>query len=442
MFKSLVLRLIRSQRVAFAVFGNGMFSLASFALSIAVARSSSVEEFGAFSFALVAYLFASGLMHAALTDTTLSRPDDPATFTRACQRASLLGLVTAVVLVTWGALAGNDYLLIFGFAAHGVLMMDFLRTFDSAAGSAGRAMTATSLWALGSLSVSLIAIFVGLNPVVVFAAWAFSGALCGYATMAAVKAPLLPVWQRERRDTQAAGYFSGDYLIGQGGIHLTTGLLGIVGDARVLGGVRGAGTLLGPMNLIATTASSLMLPFLARDNDDPAQQRRSALAAVAVQVAVLAPLLVVVQFIPDSLGEQLLGETWQVAALAILPLSLDSIFSVATGVAISGHRVNFAGARSLLIRFGLGVPRPLVVLFGAYQWGVVGAAWAMAFFAVISAVIWWGSYWDLGRQATRKPAEKNKDEGSEKPAVRVDGGRTVTDPLSVAQSQRPTSHRK
>lgn len=404
MFSELVSRLLRSRRVAFAVFGNGMFSLASFLLSISVARSSSVEMFAAFSLALVSYHFVSGFISSALTDTALSRPDDPATFTRAFRRASLLGLVAAAMLITWGVVSGNAYIAVFGVAVHGLLIMDFLRMFDSAAGSAPRAMVATSVWALISLTVSTVSLFTPIDSVVVFAAWAITGALSGYVTMVVVGVPRLPGWERERTDSRAAAVFSADYLVGQGGIHLTTGLLGLLDDVRVLGAVRGAGTLLGPMNLIATTASSLMLPYLARDQQDPGRQLRSAVAAVVVQVVALAPLLIVLQFIPDSVGEQLLGDTWQYAALAILPLSLDSIFSVATGVAISGHRVNFAGRRTLLLRVGLGIPRPLVVLFSAFTWGIEGAAWSMAVFALISAVGWWMSYYDLSRRAAKQPA--------------------------------------
>ncbi|WP_426824038.1 hypothetical protein [Corynebacterium halotolerans] len=403
-FRELVSRLLRSRRVGFAVFGNGMFSLASFLLSISVARSSSIEVFGAFSLALVAYQFVSGFISSALTDTALSRPDDPATFTRAFQRASLLGVVAAVVLLAWGLLSGNAYIVVFGVSVHGLLLMDFLRMFDSAAGSATRAVVTTSAWSLTSLAISASSLFLAIDPVVVFTGWAVTGAICGYATMRAVGVPQLPGWERERPDSRAAVVFSADYLIGQGGIHLTTGLLGLLDDARVLGAVRGAGTLLGPMNLIATTAGSLMLPYLARDQQNPGRQLKSAVAAAGVQVVVLAPLLILLQFIPDSVGEQLLGDTWQYAAVAILPLSIDSILSVCTGVAISGHRVNFAGRRTLFLRIGLGIPRPLVILFSAYSWGIEGAAWSMALFALISAVSWWLSFHGLARRAARQPS--------------------------------------
>lgn len=419
MFTTLIFRLIRSRRVAFAVFGNGMFSLASFALSIAVARASTVGGFADFSLAMVAYLFVSGLTHAALTNTALSCPEDGGTLVRAARRASLLGLFVAVILIAGGMLSGNDYLLILGFSAHGILMMDFVRTFETAAGSSARAVVGTSSWALLSLVASIAGILVGLDPVVVFTAWAVSGAVCGYGLVLVTRMPLRPAWTRERQDTRAAAYFSADYLIGQGGVHLTTSLLGVVGDARVLGGVRGAGTLLGPMNLIATTAGSLMLPYLARDKDNPIQQRTSGLAAVAVQMTVLVPLLLVLQFIPDSLGNQLLGETWQYAALAILPLSIDSVFAMCAEVAIAGHRVASAGPRSLLIRLITGLPRPVLVLVGAYHWGISGAAWMMALSAFIRAVVWWGSYWDLSRRAAKEIAGNGEGKNFEQNVLNV-----------------------
>ncbi|WP_214443661.1 MATE family efflux transporter, partial [Mycobacterium tuberculosis] len=117
---------------------------------------------------------------------------------------------------------------------------------------------------------------------------------------------------------------------------LTTGVLGVVDGGRILGAVRGAGTLLGPLNLIATTVRSLLLPFLSRRNDVPGRQISAALRVAALQVAVLVPFLVALQFLPDTWGEQLLGDTWQLASQALLPLSIEAIFALIGAVANSG----------------------------------------------------------------------------------------------------------
>ena len=98
-------RLFRSRRVALAVLGNGTVSLASLALSVSIARSSSVAGFGAFSLAMVAYMFASGLVRSALTDSAVSRPEDPETYARSFQRAGVVALLCAGVLIVWGLLS-------------------------------------------------------------------------------------------------------------------------------------------------------------------------------------------------------------------------------------------------------------------------------------------------------------------------------------------------
>lgn len=281
-------------------------------------------------------------------------------------------------------------------------MLDFFRTFDSATGHVIRSLNATSTWSAFSLLVSVSAFFTPLDPLLIFTAWAVSGALIGYGWAIVARISILPFWSRNKADTSIAATFTADYLVGAGGAQLTTGLLGFVGDARILSGVRGAGTLLGPINLISTTARSMMLPFLARNSHDQNLQIRSAVAAVVLQVLVLTPLLLILQFIPDSVGEQLLGETWQIARIAILPMSIDAIFNVIMTPAIAGHRVAFAGIRSVSVRLAIGLPRPFIILFSAYTWGIVGATWAMAAMAIIGALVWWISYHDLCRRNTGK----------------------------------------
>ncbi|WP_101847242.1 MATE family efflux transporter [Zhihengliuella sp. ISTPL4] len=386
------------RRLVFAVGGNGLVSLASLALSITIARASSIAGFAEFSLAMVAYLFGSGLIRSALTDSALSRPADRDTFVRSFRRASLVALLGAVLLVVWAMVTANFFLLVLGIAFHGLLAFDFLRTFDSAAGAVGRAMVSTTLWSALTIAGAVLSIAGVLDARIVFIVWALSGALAGYVLMVVARTPLLPRWTRHREDTGVSALFALDYAVGSGGALLTTGLLGLVDDGRILGAVRGAGTLLGPLNLIATTARSLLLPFLSRRDDVPGRQIRSAVRVTAIQVAVLAPFLVALQFLPDAWGEQLLGETWQLASLALLPLSLEAIFALVGAVANSGHRVAFAGGRSLTLRLVVGIPRPFIVLACAYAWGLAGATWSMTAISALNAVLWWASYHHLSRR--------------------------------------------
>ncbi|MCK2035911.1 hypothetical protein KZC51_07160 [Microbacterium sp. SSW1-49] len=398
MRKGVLSTFARSKRLSFAVVGNGLASLASLALSVAIARSSSVAVFAAFSIAMVAYLFGSGLIRSALTDSALSRPSDRSTYVRSFQRASLVALLSGAALVAWGALAGNAYLVILGITFHGLLSFDFIRTFDSAAGAASRAMASTAIWSMLTMSASVLSILGVLDATAVFVAWAASGALSGYVLMWAARTPLVPKWSRHREDTRVAGLFALDFAVGSGGSLLTTGLLGLLDSARILGAVRGAGTLLGPLNLVSTTVRSLLLPFLSRRSNSSGGQIRAAARVAALQVVFLLPFLVALQLLPATWGRQILGDTWDLASLALLPLSIEAVFALISAVANSGHRVAFAGTRSLALRLSVGLPRPFVVLLCAQFWGVQGAAWSMAAIAAVNALIWWGSYYDLARR--------------------------------------------
>ncbi|MCC2594333.1 hypothetical protein LKO27_13050 [Tessaracoccus sp. OS52] len=209
-------------------------------------------------------------------------------------------------------------------------------------------------------------------------------------------------------ETKTSSIFALDYLAGSGGSLMTTGLLGALDNGRILAAIRGAGTLLGPLNLLSGSARSLMLPFLGRRRDEPSLQFRSAATAMLAQVCVFLPLLVALQLLPESWGEQALGESWEVASMALLPISVEALFGLVGSVADSGHRVALAGSRSLLLRVLVGLPRPFVVLWCGYRWGVEGAAWAMAAISVLNAALWWYSYHKLVSQLGGDPESDNE----------------------------------
>lgn len=399
MFRSLVLRLVRSKRVGFALASNSMVSVASFLLSVSIARVSSIVVFSEFSLAMVSYLFITGLSKAAFTNTALSRPEDETSYKRSLKRSSLVSLIAGAGLLIWSAVSGNVFLLVLSLSLPGMVALDFIRTYNSAAQKPLLSLVLSTLWTIATAIACVVSVVSHSSPILIFSIWAIGGSICGFSGAIFSRVSLSPRWPKDRTESSAAVVFSADYLVGAGGAQLTTGLLGFIGDSRILGAIRGAGTLLGPINLISTTARSLLLPYLSRDHDHRSKQFQSAVAAAVVQISVFAPLLLLLQWIPEWLGTQLLGETWKIAAIAILPMSIDALFNAVMAPAIAGHRVAFAGSRSIIIRLLIGIPRPFVVLYCAYSWGVFGAAWAMAFIAIVSSIAWWVSYYDLCKKA-------------------------------------------
>lgn len=402
MIRALLKTLASSRRAQYAVLGNALVSIASLALSVAIARTTTIAEFGSFAMAMVVFVFISGLLRAAFTDTALAQPNEPSAFVRSFRRASLASVVITLGLLGWGFLSGDPYLVTLAVASHGLLALDFVRTFDSAVRNARRSFFYSALWAACTLAVALSSFVWNLPALTLFMVWAGAGAVCGYFAMVVSRAPWRPGWPSRREETSAASIFALDYFVGSGGSALTTTLVGVVLDRAVVGAIRGAGTLLGPVNLIASTARSLTIPLLARAQEDAGKEFRLALRITLVLVLVITPLLTIVQFIPSAWGEWLLGDTWAVASVALLPLAVESLFGLISSIPAAGHRAAFAGRRTLLLRMAVGIPRPIVVLASGLAWGVIGAVWAMALVAVINAIVWWVSYRGIAHRSESK----------------------------------------
>ena len=395
MANSTIRTALTSKRAHGAVLGNAAVSIASMVLAVACARTMTATEFGTLALALVVYGFATGITRAAFTDTALAIPSDRSVFGRSIRRSALLALVLALGIATWGLIGGNPYLIVVAGTLHGMVLLDFVRTYESAVGRIGIGLGISVSWSVIVVAIGLVSFVVPIEATWLLLTWAVAGAVSGYIAVITVRAPLMPGWERQPAETTAAVLFTGDYLVGSGGGALTTTLVGALVDNLIVGALRGAGTLLGPVNLVASTARSLTIPLIARSGGDAVRVARI-ITLMLVTVAV--PLLVAVQFIPDDWGRWLLGETWAAVSLILVPIAVESFFVLIGGVPAAGHRAMLAGGRTLVLRLSVGIPRPAIVLVCAMVGGALGVAWAMAGIAIVNALVWWTSYRQLGRR--------------------------------------------
>src|SRR5699024_7783194 len=105
-----------------------------------------ISVFGAFSIAMVAYLFSTGLTRSAFTNTALSRPGDVQILRNAIWRTSNTSLLLSIPIGMWGVFSENQFLVILAVGLHGLIMFDFTRTFQSAAGNAIKPFFVIALW--------------------------------------------------------------------------------------------------------------------------------------------------------------------------------------------------------------------------------------------------------------------------------------------------------
>lgn len=383
-------RVLHSKRGYYALSINAVSSLGNFAVSLSLARQLPISELGLFATAYSLYALSSGLMRAAILEPSLAIPNT----SRSTARVSILGLVIGAILTVLGLLASSPYFLFLGLAMHGLLVYDYMRTYEMASGNARRALSYECCWFVASVAISFAVTTLAITGWEGFAIWAASGALLGYVYALARRAPLRPRWQKEggpRFKTSCA--FGLDYLVGSGSAQFTTSLLAVIVGPAIVGGIRAAATLLGPIGLVIATARTLMIPLLARENRS--EERRSILLAVlmtAILSALTLPFLVLVALLPVSVGTDILGANWSFAEPLLPLLAIESFLLVLSIAPFAGLRSLLAARRTLVTRICLAILRVGCIVAAGQIAGALGACLAIAGIAAVSAVVWWIAY--------------------------------------------------
>lgn len=163
--------------------------------------------------------------------------------------------------------------------------------------------------------------------------------------------------------------------------------LGVVGNPLVVGALRGATTLFGPLNVLFTSATGFGPPLLGRLATDRLRVRATAgLAAVLALTA--AGWATVLALLPGSVGRHLLGDTWPTAA-ALLPATGSQYAAMAVGTCglLALRLLDPRTTLSIQVVFSLAA---VAFLTGGYVLGgVMGAAWGLCLGSVCKAVATW-----------------------------------------------------
>lgn len=175
--------------------------------------------------------------------------------------------------------------------------------------------------------------------------------------------------------------------------------LGAIGNPLVVGALRGATTLFGPLNVLFTSATGFGPPLLGRLATDRLRVR--ATAALAALLAVTAAgWATVLALLPGSVGRHLLGDTWPTAA-ALLPATGSQYAAMAVGTCglLTLRLLDPRTTLSIQVVFSLAA---VAFLTGGYLLGgVMGAAWGLCLGSVCKAVATWTRVARLTRRGER-----------------------------------------
>ncbi len=393
------------RRATWSVLDQGLSSATNFGLAIVVARVASARELGAFEIVFSAYLFAVGCSRAVGTEPLLVRHSasheaevrDAAA--RTVGTAFVVGLISAVVCLMIAPLLGDPVanpLRALALMLPFLLVQDAWRYVFFAAGRPAKAMVNDGLWTI--VQFGLVAwLLIGSDPTLTMLvlAWGASAAVGAIAGMGQARLWPRPLqvlaWLRAQRDF--APRFLGEFTVGTGASQLAIWLIGLVGGLRVLGALRGALVLIGPMRIFLAAAPGAAIPELVRLEARSRTRLRRSVAATSWGLTLMIAIWgFAVLLLPTHIGKNLLGDNWE-PARRLLPLVTLAWAALGLGTgAMIGLRVLADARRSFRARlvispFLVAVP-PIAVLVG----GATGAAAGLLIVSSLMAVAWWAYY--------------------------------------------------
>jgi O-antigen/teichoic acid export membrane protein len=392
-----------ARRIAWGITDQALSSGTNFALALLVARSVDVRTFGMYSIAFASYLVVLGVSRSLFTQPYMVRVGALADGDRrrAAQRAVIGGaIVVGFVAAAGFGIAASIFdgttratLLAFALAMPGLLLQDAWRLLFIGSGRPAAAAANDLVWALCQ-AVLVAAVFVTGTSSVSMLVLAWGGAASVAALFGFVQAQLPPdprgalAWLRRHWDL--GGPFLGHFGLTHGTDQLTIYGISAVAGVAAVGAIQAADVLVRPLNFIAIGASVATFPEGVRLRDRSTRALRYGMSAVsgALVLATLA-LGSVLLVLPDSVGEQLLGENWAVARPILIFLLAQRLFFGASQGPRMGLQILGAAGRALRTQMVLGPITLVATLAGAAVAGPIGAVSAGAMAMFVAAGAWW-----------------------------------------------------
>ncbi|MFW3471527.1 hypothetical protein [Streptomyces microflavus] len=391
-----------------SVADQGVAALTNILVLVAAARLSTVADFARFSAVYLVFTVLLGVSGAYTGQPLVLRRGEGEETRSACRSAvaftvlaaaALGALLAAVCFLVPGDTAWA--LLTLGLVLPVVLGQDAVRYAFSTLQQPHLALL-SDLLRLACVLGALGAQVYGVSPARLITVWGLSAlpalllsAALLHRSTAGAPLVLRPMLRRGHLGQR----FTVEFGVGNATSQLSVLGLGAVGNPLLVGALRGATTLFGPLNVLFTSATSFGPPLLGRITEE--RRRVRATAALAAALATTAGLwATVLALLPDSAGRQLLGDTWSVAA-ALLPATGSQYAAMAVGTCgmLALRMLDPRTTLAVQVVFSL---TAVAFLAGGYViGGVLGAAWGLFLGSLCKAAATWIR---VARIRRRKPA--------------------------------------
>ncbi len=433
------------RRASWALADQGLSSITNFALSVAVARTTSAAGFGAFGLAMSIYLLALGFVRSVVAEPLLVRaptaqPDEQRRLGDAALGAGLaIGLLIGAATAAGAAVASGTLrttLVALAAGMPGLLVQDVARHRALALGCPERAARLDALWAIVMIPTvgAVLAAGVG-GPGTLTAAWAMAAAAAAAPAIvgAGMIRPRLRAWMREQRALVPA--FTAEFAARNASRHLTTLLIGGTIGLRAVGAVRAAQVITGPVTTVLFGLGTAAIPEAARAHAEAPGRLVPRLRVLSISLSCaalavgLAPLA-----LPDDIGVALLGASWAPGRSVLVPQAVLLASMGATTGAVAGLRVLRATRGSLAARSASALGGLLGGVTGAALGGAEGALWGMAGANWLAVVGWWLALLHAANATIGGPAAPHQVPGARPQASATVAGSAITTSAGIAST--------
>ncbi|WP_228988808.1 hypothetical protein [Streptomyces sp. DH8] len=388
-----------------SVADQGVAALTNILVLVAAARLTTVSDFARFSAVYLVFTVLLGASGAYTGQPLVLRRGAGGEARSACRSAVAFTVLAAAALgaplaavcaLLPGGTAGA--LAVLGLVLPVVLGQDAVRYAFSTLQLPHLALLSDLLRLAGAIGV-LSAQTYGASPARLIAVWGLS-ALPALLLSAALLHRATPGARVRLRPMLRRGHlgqrFTVEFGVGNATGQLSVLGLGAVGTPLLIGALRGATTLFGPLNVLYTSATSFGPPLLGRIGDE--RRRIRATAALAAALATTAALwAAVLALLPDTAGRRLLGDTWPAAA-ALLPATGSQYAAMAVGTCglLALRMLDPRTTLALQVVFSL---TAVAFLAGGYLvGGIPGAAWGLFLGSLCKAAATWARVARLRRR--------------------------------------------
>lgn len=389
-------------RTTWVMADQAVSSLSNAALSLVIARTVAPAEYGAFALAFSIYSFSVAVSQALAGQVVMIRYSDEPAPVRLRAAAAAGGTALAFGLLAAALLLGvstrmevplRGVLQALAVLFPALMLQDTWRVVFVSRGTPRQAFINDSVWVVlqvGAIGGLLVASASSAAAYTIAWAGAAAGA-AAYGVAQVGTRPRVTAATRfllDHRDISAPSVAQAVAILGAN--QLAFILVATAGGIEVVGALRGAMTLLGPLNIVGFALGAFAVPEIVRHRLEGRKLYAVAAALSAVLVAVDLCWGGVLLIVPSELGRQVLGETWP-AARAALPGMIA--FTAAIGATTGATAVMRSLARTKHVLLNCVMLSPLVVtlsVVGVRIGEERGASWGLATAALlVVAPTWW-----------------------------------------------------